>query len=95
MTGPGVPHELRPLARADTAAQRPITGGGCGAGSPGNPANWAFATHKRCPTYGCPGPAQVPMPPSAHPPALDHGDPDQDTMLCQRCGADPCVPAEV
>ncbi|MFJ2568219.1 hypothetical protein ACIO02_35770 [Streptomyces sp. NPDC087568] len=93
MTGPGVPHELRPLVRAGTAAQRRITGSGCGAGSPDDPAEWAFATHKPCPIDGCPDPARVR--PAAHPPALDHGDPDQYTMLCQRCGIGPCVPAEV
>ncbi|MFF9128342.1 hypothetical protein ACF09J_34715 [Streptomyces sp. NPDC014889] len=62
MTGPGDPHELWPLARAGTAAQRRITGGGCGAESPDDPAEWAFATHKSCPIDGCPGPARVRAP---------------------------------
>ncbi|MGW0631443.1 hypothetical protein [Streptomyces sp. NPDC002758] len=91
MTGPGVPHELRPPARAGAAARRRVTGGVCGAGSPDDPAEWAFATHKPCPIDGCPGPAQLPMRSAAHPPALDPG---HDTVLCQRCGAGPCVPAE-
>ncbi|WP_327242921.1 hypothetical protein [Streptomyces sp. NBC_01320] len=95
MTGPGVPHELRPLARAGIAAQRRVTGGGCGAGSPDGPAEWAFATHKPCPVDGCPGPARMPMRSAAHPSALDHGDHDHDTVLRQRCGAGPCVQAEV
>jgi hypothetical protein len=95
MTGPDVPHELRPPAGAGTVAQRRVTGGGCGAGSPDAPAEWAFATHKPCPIDGCPGPARLPMRSAAHPPALDHGDPDHDTVRCRRCGSGPCVPAEV
>jgi hypothetical protein len=85
MTSPGVPHELRPL----TTARRPATGGGCGAGSPDDPTEWAFATHKPCPIDVCPGPAQVRVPSPANPSALDHGDPDPDpdTVLCKRCGA--------
>ncbi|MGW9026252.1 hypothetical protein ACWGQ5_19050 [Streptomyces sp. NPDC055722] len=95
MTGQDVPHELRPPARARTAAQQRVTRGGCGAGSPDDIAEWAFATHKPCPIDGCPGPAQVPMRSAAHPSALDFGDPDHDTVLCQRCGSGPCVPVEV
>ena len=59
-----------------------------------HPREWAFATHKPCPIDSCPGPAQVPMRSAAHPPALDHGGPDHDTVLCRRRGAGPCVPAE-
>ncbi|MEV5007838.1 hypothetical protein AB0K74_23410 [Streptomyces sp. NPDC056159] len=59
MTGPDVPHELRPPTGAGTAAQRRVTRDGCVAGAPDDPAEWAFATHKPCPIDGCP--AQVPM----------------------------------
>ncbi|MER6354482.1 hypothetical protein ABT186_22265 [Streptomyces sp. NPDC001634] len=89
MTGPDLPHELRPPTGARTAAQRRVTGGGCDAGSPDDPAEWAFATHKPGLIDGCPGPAQVPMRSGAHPSALDHGDPGHDTVLCQRWGARP------
>ncbi|MEV7388766.1 MULTISPECIES: hypothetical protein [unclassified Streptomyces] len=58
------------------------------------PRQWALATHKPCPVDGCPGPARVPARSTAHPPALDHGDPDHDTAPCHRCGAGPCAPAE-
>jgi hypothetical protein len=99
MTSPGVPHVLRPLTRPGTTARRPATGGGCGAGSPDDPTEWAFATHKPCPIDVCPGPAQVRVPSPANPSALDHGDPDpgpdRDTVLCKRCGAGPGVPVEV
>jgi hypothetical protein len=95
VTGPGVPYEVRPLARTGTAQQRRITGGGCGAGSPEHHAERAVATHKPCPIDGCPGPARLPMQSSAHPPTVDHGGADQDMMLCQRCGATLCVRAEV
>ncbi|MFF4830115.1 hypothetical protein [Streptomyces sp. NPDC001312] len=57
MTGPGVPHELRPLPGPATAAQR-----GCGAGSPDDPAEWAFATHKPFPideAIGAPPPHEA------------------------------------
>ncbi|MER7185181.1 hypothetical protein ABT404_37955 [Streptomyces hyaluromycini] len=86
MTGPGVPRELRPVA---------------GAGAPDGPAEWAFATHKRCPVDGCPGPARAPLRSAARPPALEHGDPGDhgdhghDTTPCRRCGGGPCGPAEV
>ena len=92
MTSPGIPHVLRPLTRPGTTARRPATGGGCGAGSPDDPTEWAFATHKPCPIDVCPGPAQVRVP---SPSALDHGDPDPDPVLCKRCGAGPGVPVEV
>ncbi|MBP2054171.1 hypothetical protein J2Z21_007174 [Streptomyces griseochromogenes] len=95
MTGPGVPHELRLPAGPSTTARRPATGSGCAAGSPDDPTEWAFATHKPCPVDGCPGPAQLPMWSPAHQSALDHGDPDQHTVLCKRCGAGPDVPAQV
>ncbi|SFH11692.1 hypothetical protein SAMN02787118_1465 [Streptomyces mirabilis] len=95
MTGPYAPHELRPPAGAGTAAQRRATGGGRGAGSPDAPAEWVFATHQPCPIDGRPGPVHVPMQSTAHPSALDRGGLHHDTVLCQRCGAGPCVPAEV
>ncbi len=95
MTGPDVPRELWPLSGAGTAAQRRVAGAGRDAGSPDGPAEWAFATHKRCPVDGCPGPARAPMRSAAHPSAPDHGDPGQDRTLCRRCGAGPCGPAEV
>ncbi len=95
MTGPYAPHELRPPAGAGTAAQRRATGVGRGAGAPEARAEWAFATHKPCPIDGCPGPAHVPMRSTARPSALYHGGPHHDTVLCRRCGAGPCVPAEV
>ncbi|GGV13724.1 hypothetical protein GCM10010260_60840 [Streptomyces filipinensis] len=95
MTGPDAPHALRPPAGAGTAAQRRVTGGGRGEGPPDTLAEWSFATHKPCPIDGCPGPAQVPMRSAAHPSVLDRGGPHHDTVLCQRCGAGPCVPAEV
>ncbi|MCW7940573.1 hypothetical protein AAW14_00460 [Streptomyces hygroscopicus] len=95
MTGPGVPHELPPLARPGTTARQPASGGGCGAASPDGPIEWAFATHRPCPVDGCLGPAQVPMRPPADLPAHDRGGPDHDTSLCKRCGADSGVPAEV
>jgi hypothetical protein len=94
MTGPDVPHELRLPCRsqhcstgtAQRGPRRRVTR---------RPAEWAFATHKQCPIDGCANPAQVPMRSAAHPPALDHGDPDQNTVPCQRCGTSPYVPAEV
>jgi hypothetical protein len=97
MTSPGVPHELRSLARPGTTARRPATGGGCGAGSPDDPTEWAFATHKPCPIDICLGLAQVRVPSPANLPALNHGDPDRDhdTVLCRRCGAGLGVPVEV
>ncbi|MER5792117.1 hypothetical protein [Streptomyces sp. NPDC001980] len=64
----------------------------------GRPREWAFATHKPCPVDGCPGPARVPMRSTAHPSALDHGepgdhgepcDPGHDTVPCRRCGTGP------
>ncbi|MFF4749455.1 hypothetical protein ACWD5R_21405 [Streptomyces sp. NPDC002514] len=95
MTGPGVPHEQRPLARAGTAAQRRFTGGARGAGSSDGPAEGTLATHKPCPVDDCPGPARVPMRSAAHPPAPEHGKNDHDTVLCRRCGAGPCEQTEV
>lgn len=96
MTGPEAPHELRPPAGAGTAARRRATGGGRGAGASDAPAEWAFTTHKPCPVDGCPGPTQMPMrSTAAHPSALGHRGPHHDAVLCQRCGAGPCVPAEV
>lgn len=95
MTGPDVSHELRPPAGAGTAAQRRVTGRRLRRRVTRRPAEWAFATHKPCPIDGCPSPAQVYMRSAAHPSALDHGDPDHDTVLRQRCGASPYVPAEV
>lgn len=58
------------------------------------PRTWVFATHMPCPVDGCRGPARVPMRSAAHPPALEHSDPDHDTMPCRRCGTGPYVPAE-
>ncbi|MEV6763966.1 hypothetical protein AB0N16_25675 [Streptomyces sp. NPDC051105] len=76
-----------------------MTGPG-GPGGPGEPRHrvtarpreWALATHKPCPVDGCPGPARVPMRSTAHPSALDHGepgDPGDDTAPCRRCGTGP------
>jgi hypothetical protein len=64
-----------------------------GPGSPDGPTAWAFATHRPCPVDGCLGPAQVLVPSPANRSALGHGGPDQDTVLCERCGLG--VPAEV
>jgi hypothetical protein len=109
MTGPGLPHEVRPLAGPGpgTTARRPATGGGFGSESPDDPTERAFATHKPCPVDGCLGPARLPTRSQAHLPALDHDDldhdhhhdhnhdHDHDTVLCRRCGARPDAPAEV
>jgi hypothetical protein len=95
MTGPDVPHKLRPPARAGTTAQRRVTGGSYDVSSPDHPAQWALAIHKPCPIHGCPGPAQSPMRSAAHPPAHEHSGPDHDTVRCQRCGSGRCIPAEV
>ncbi|MGW1007952.1 hypothetical protein [Streptomyces sp. NPDC002520] len=84
MTGPGVPHELLPLAGTGTAAQRRVTGVGRAAGASDGPAEWAFTIHELYPADDCPDPARVPMRSAAHPPALGYGDPDQDTTLRPR-----------
>ncbi|MDF3302500.1 hypothetical protein [Streptomyces tropicalis] len=86
MTGPDVPHGPRPSAGADTAAQRQTTVGGCGAGSPDDPSEWASATNRPRPVDGCPDPAQVPTRSRVNLRAPDHGGPDHDTVLCRRCG---------
>ncbi|MFK0018976.1 hypothetical protein [Streptomyces sp. NPDC090798] len=64
-----------------------------GSVSPDDPTEWAFATHRPCPVDGCRRPAQVLMSSPANLSALDHGDCDHDTVLCERCGLG--VPAEV
>ncbi|MFI1202640.1 hypothetical protein ACH4VR_24880 [Streptomyces sp. NPDC020883] len=84
MTGPVVPRGLRALVEVGAAAQRRITAVDCDAGSPDGPAGWAFAPHKPFPVDGCPGPAPPPLRSAAHPPALDHGAPDQETTPRRR-----------
>ncbi|MFF8428895.1 hypothetical protein ACF07Y_27755 [Streptomyces sp. NPDC016566] len=52
MTGPTVPHELRPAAGAGIAAQRRVTGGSCGAGSRDDPPIGPSHPRSRAPNSG-------------------------------------------
>ncbi|MFE7235207.1 hypothetical protein ACWCRF_28385 [Streptomyces sp. NPDC002405] len=89
MTAPEFPCEPPPFAGPRTAAMRrpPVTGGRRGAGSPDDPRERAFATHRPCPVDGCPAPARGPVRPLVNPPALDRGGLGHDTVPCTRCGA--------
>ncbi|MFJ9871345.1 hypothetical protein [Streptomyces sp. NPDC101165] len=52
MTGPDVPHGLRPAAGAGTAAQRRVTGGSCGAWSRDDPPRGPSRPSSRAPNSG-------------------------------------------